>query len=110
MMSKLINVAIIPAEPGLKAVYQDDAEKIAHASGDIIAWKFLTFELDTWMDRGLDSDRYYTMCEPLGEEGDLGDYCIGAMYPDGHVEAFAIGSFDSIEALSDELFSRKKKV
>jgi len=74
--SKAIQIDIIPAQPGIRIIYQYDEEYVVE-NEPVIAWRIETHE---WRDKN------FTITYPVTTEGGNCDNAVGVAFSDGTVE------------------------
>lgn len=88
---KLINITVIPAEPGTHTVYDMDGR--FETGEPVIAWRIESY--------GYGDDDRYSVVYPITGEGDCQDTSnmIAVQYPNGMVQELGSTLYDDIHAL-----------
>jgi hypothetical protein len=88
-MTQETQITVIPAQPGFRAVYDEDGKSLFIAD-TIIAWRVETVRNE---DRSFSS---YTSAVTL--DGDTTEGCVGVLHPDGRVTLWQDTELENIDA------------
>lgn len=91
---KLLNVSVVPAQPGHELIYREDGG-FHEVWGQVIAWRVSTWHRDD------DPESLSSEMEPLDAMGEPGSTCVGVKNPDGSVVLFHDRQFKTWEDFCD---------
>jgi hypothetical protein len=92
----LLNVSVIPAEPGYELIYMmDEGPKVL---GPVLAWRISTYKAEYG---GADDIR--SEVQPLEVMGEPGSNFVGVKHPDGAVTIYPDADYPSWEAYCDDV-------
>ncbi len=97
---KVLQIQIIPAQPGYFTVIDLDDVKDVELGEPIIGWRIETY----------DNDKYtgvYSVCIALTVDGDAVSNCIGVQNPDNTVTVFEESTYRSLAELQAHRYPKK---
>lgn len=97
---KVLQIQIVPAQPGYFTVIDFSDVKEVEVGEPIIAWRIQTYDNANFTD-------VFSVCVPLTVDGDAASNCIGVQNPDNTVTVFEEANYRSLAELQAHRYPQK---